>query len=122
MGHLVRLVVGDWQRLAQETWKFDIDNTQVKYDVVLRENETYNDLVEMVRGKYHVLPSEVVALTYDFPDWRKIPGDYTTPPVDILEDGDVELFMAVRMDFVNLAICVAYGNEDVDCYKIMRRE
>ncbi|KAF3561686.1 hypothetical protein DY000_02012919 [Brassica cretica] len=94
MGQLVRVVVGEWQRLAHGTWRFDMDHTQVKYDIVLRENETYGDLVSMVRGKYRVLPSEPVALTYDFPEWMKVPGDYTTPPVDILEDKDVELFMA----------------------------
>ncbi|CAH8360325.1 unnamed protein product [Eruca vesicaria subsp. sativa] len=61
----------------------------------------------MVRGKYRLLPSEALALTYDYPDWMKISGYYTTLTVDILEDGDVELFMAVRMDFVNVTMCVA---------------
>ena len=89
MGHLVRVVVGEWQRLAHGTWRFDMDHTQVKYDIVMRENETYGGLVARVRGKYRVLPSEPVALTYDFPEWMKVPGDYTTPPVDILEDKDV---------------------------------
>lgn len=122
MGHLVRLIVGDWQRLAPRKWRFDIDHTEVKHDVVLRENETYDALMEMVRSKYRVLPSEPVALTYDFPVWMKVAGDLTSPPVDILEDGDVELFMAVRMDFVNLAMCVAFGNVGVGRYRTMRRE
>ncbi|KAG2330349.1 hypothetical protein Bca52824_001529 [Brassica carinata] len=112
MGHLVRL----------RTWRFDMDHTQVKYDVVLRENETYEALVETVRGKYGILPTEPVALTYDFPEWMKVPGDYTIPPVDILEDKDVELFMAVRMDCVSLTMCVAFGNEEVGRYLTMRRE
>ncbi|KAL0694187.1 hypothetical protein Bca4012_061367 [Brassica carinata] len=85
------------------------------------ENETYESLVEMVRSKYRLLPSEPLALTYDFPDWMKIPGDYTTPPVDIVEDGDVELFMAVRMDFVNLTMCVTFGYEDFGRYGDMQR-
>ncbi|CAN6910795.1 unnamed protein product [Brassica oleracea] len=122
MEHLVRVVVGEWQRLAHGTWRFDMDHTQVKYDIVLRENETYGGLVARVRGKYRVLPSEPVALTYDFPEWMKVPGDYTTPPVDILEDKDVELFMAVRMDYVNLTLCVAYGNVEVGRYHTMQRE
>ena len=122
MGHLVRVVVGEWQRLAHGTWRFDMDHTQVKYDIVLRENETYGDMVAMVRGKYRVLPSEPVALTYDFPEWMKVHGDYTTPPVDILEDKDVDLFMATRMDYVNLTLCVAFGNVEVGRYHTMRRE
>ncbi|KAF3571764.1 hypothetical protein F2Q69_00061709 [Brassica cretica] len=122
MGHLVRLIVGDWSMLAQGTWKFNIDHTGVKYDVVLKENETYEALVEMVRKKYQVFPSELLLLTYDYPDMMKIPGNYTTPPVEIIEDGDVEFFMAVRMDFVNLTMCVTYGNEDVGHHRTIRRE
>lgn len=44
MGHLVRVVVGDWQRVSQGAWKFEIDHVEVKYDVVVRENETYESL------------------------------------------------------------------------------
>ncbi|KAF2557097.1 hypothetical protein F2Q68_00014852 [Brassica cretica] len=70
MGHLVRLIVGNWSRLGQRTWKFNIDHTEVKYDVVVNE---YDALVEMVRGKFRVFPSEPVLLTYDFPYLMKIP-------------------------------------------------
>lgn len=122
MGHLVRVVVGDWRKLAPGTWKFNADDTEVKYDVVVRENETYESVVEMVRKKFGVLPYEPVALTYDFPQWMKAPGATTTAPVDIVEDGDVELFMAMRMDFVDLQLCVAYGEQDVGEYRIMREE
>ena len=52
----------------------------------------------------------------------KVSGDYTTPPVDILDDKDVELFMAVRMDFANLTLCVTYGNVDVARYSQIQRE
>ncbi|CAN7014174.1 unnamed protein product [Brassica rapa subsp. trilocularis] len=122
MGHLVRVVVGDWQRFAHGTWRFDINHVDVKYDLVLKENETYEELVAMVRGKYQIHHTEPVALTYDFPEWMKVPGDYTTPPVDILDDKDVELFMAVRMDFANLMLCVTYGNVDVARYSQIQRE
>ncbi|RID75395.1 hypothetical protein BRARA_B02442 [Brassica rapa] len=122
MGHLVRVVVGDWQRLAHGTWRFDINHVDVKYDLVLKENETYEELVAMVRGEYPIHHTEPVALTYDFPEWMKVPGDYTTPPVDILDDKDVELFMAVRMDFANLTLCVTYENVDVVRYSQMWRE
>lgn len=99
-----------------------MDHAQVKYDLVLKENETYEELVSMVRGKYPVLPSDPVSLTYYFLEWMKVPGDYTTPPLDILEDKDVELFMAVSMDFANLTLCVSYGNAEVGRYRTMRRE
>ncbi|CAN6931194.1 unnamed protein product [Brassica oleracea] len=122
MGHLVRVVVGDLQRLPHGTWRFDINHVDVKYDLVSKENESYEELVAMVRGKYPIHHTEPVALTYDFPEWMKVPEDYTTPPVDILDDKDVELFMAVRMDFANLTLCVTYGNVDMARYSQMRRE
>lgn len=122
MGHLVRVVVGDWQRVSQGAWKFEIDHVEVKYDVVVRENGTYESLVEIIREKYRVPPTDPIALTYDFPEWMKVPGDYTAQPVDIREDGDVELFMSVMMDFVDLHLCVTFGQHDVSRYMSKRRE
>ena len=118
----MRVVAGVWQIFSHGTWRFDINHTNVKYDLVLKENETYEELVTMVRGKYPIHHSEPVALTYDFPEWMKVPGDYTTPLVDRVEDKDVELFMAVKMDFANLTLCVTYGNVDVGRYSAMRRK
>lgn len=122
MGHLVRVVVGEWHRLAHGTWRLDINHSEVKYDLVVRENDTYEALVTMVRSKYPVHPSEPVFLTYDFPEWMKVPGDFTIPSVDIVEDKDVELFMAVRMDFTSLTLCVTYGNLEVGRYRANRGE
>ncbi|KAJ4910579.1 DBD_Tnp_Mut domain-containing protein [Raphanus sativus] len=122
MVHLVRTVVGNWQRLAHGTWRFDVNHSDKKYDLVLKENETYEALVSMVKDKYCVVHSEPVALTYDFPEWMKVTGDFTTPPVDIVEDQDVELFMAVRMDFAGLTLCVVYGSQEVGHYRTIRRD
>lgn len=104
MGHLLRVVIGDWQRLGEGKWKFEVDPVSVKYDLVVKENETYESLVAMVREKYDVHPSTPVSLTYDFPDWMKVPGDSKNPPVDIFEDRDVELFMELRIDFADLRL------------------
>lgn len=118
----MRVVVGDWHRLAQGTWRFDIDHTYVKYDLVVKENDTRESLVAMVRSRYPLLPSDPVSLTYDFLNWMKVPGDYTAPSLEVLEDSDVELFMAVRMEFANMTLCVTYDNEDVGRYLTLRRE
>ncbi|KAJ4887021.1 DBD_Tnp_Mut domain-containing protein [Raphanus sativus] len=122
MGHLVRVMVGNWHRLAQGTWKFGIQQSKVKYDLVLKENESYESLVSMVREKYQVFPGEPVVLTFDFPDWMKVPGDFTKPPLEILEDQDVALFMAVRMEFASLVLCVVYGSMEVGEFRRIRRD
>ncbi|KAG2295702.1 hypothetical protein Bca52824_042371 [Brassica carinata] len=77
MEYLVRFVVGDWSRLAHGTWKFNIDRTEVKYDVLLKENETYDALVEM-----RTMRGEEFRLTEDRTDvvplkpipWRGFPA------------------------------------------------
>ncbi|CAF1930603.1 BnaC05g28750D [Brassica napus] len=51
----------------------------------------------------------------------KVPGEYTNAPVEIKEDGDIELFMAVKLDFVNLQIYVTFGNRAVEEYETMQR-
>lgn len=48
-------------------WKFYVDHTEVKYDIVMKENEKYSSLVEMVRAKYKLdqllRPTEPLLLT-----------------------------------------------------------
>nr|VDD24557.1 unnamed protein product [Brassica oleracea] len=126
MSHLVRLVVGDWERGGQRTWRFNVDQMEVKHDIVVRENEMYNALLGMVRTNYKLdqilLPCELVILTYSFPDFSDDPIGYTLPPVELKEDGDVELFMSVRLDCPWLDLYVTFGDRDVDGYRHQRRE
>lgn len=43
----------------------------------------------------------------------KEPGEYTAGPLEIKDDRDVEVFMAVRVDCVWLELYVTYGDADV---------
>ncbi|CAN6908134.1 unnamed protein product, partial [Brassica oleracea] len=107
MSHLVKLVVGDWERGGPE-------------------NETFSSVMGIVRSKYKLdqllLPTEPVLLTYDFPEYTILTGDYTSPPVEIKDDGDVQLFMAIRMDQVGLEMYVTFGDRDVSLYRRQHRE
>lgn len=80
----------------------------------------------MVRETYKfvqlLLPTEPLLLTYEFSNWIKEPGDYTTLPVEIKQDGDIELFMSVRSDCVWLEIYVTFDERDVDLYIRQREE
>ena len=68
MGQLVKLVTWVWGRHGQGVWKFDVDHTEVKYDVAVRENESYIPLLEMVKGKFQLrkrlLTSEILTGKY----------------------------------------------------------
>lgn len=88
------------------------------------ETESFASVLRTVRTKYRLdqllLPSEPVLLTYDFLGSNIMTGGYTAPPVEIKEDGDVELFMALRIDHVRLELYVTFGNRDVDLYRRQR--
>lgn len=67
------------------------------------------------------MPTEPVLLTYDFPEYTTLTGDYTSPPVEIKDDGDVQLFMVIRMDQAGLEMYVTFGDRDVSLYRRQRR-
>lgn len=93
---------------------------------VQRDHESYASVLAKVREKYRLdaflLPSEPELLTYDFPDWMKGHGEYGAPPLEIRNNNNVELFMAVRLDCVWLELYVTYGSVDVDLYRRQRAE
>lgn len=121
MVQLVRLVLGDWHRGAQGQRRFNRNHVEPKFDVQLKENESYSSIVSTVKDKYRLdqflSPTAPVLLTYELPDWMKEIDDYTSAPLEITDDGDVEVFMAVRVDCVWLELYVTYGDEDVSRYR-----
>ncbi|KAH0897865.1 LOW QUALITY PROTEIN: hypothetical protein HID58_047433 [Brassica napus] len=114
------LVVGVWEQVGQCGWLFLEDPTERKYEVVVHENQTYTSLMDLVRTRYSVGLGTAVTLTYEFPDWMKAPGDISTPPVDVKEDGDVELFMPIQTDLPSTRLMVTIGNEVVARYLFQR--
>lgn len=72
MVQLVRLVVSDWERGAQGRWRFNKNYIETKYDVQLKENESYSSFVATVKEKYRLdeflLPTEPLLLTYELPN------------------------------------------------------
>lgn len=112
--------------MGQGAWRFNFDRTHFAHDIVVRENETYASLLGMVRTKYHLdetlLPSDPVLLTYEFPDLSRDPTSYMSPPVEMKEGGDVELFMSVRIEYAWLELYVTFGERDVGSYRLQRNE
>ncbi|KAF2563104.1 hypothetical protein F2Q70_00015224 [Brassica cretica] len=116
MGQLVKLVVGVWEHLGSNDWLFMADPTEQRHEVMVHENQTYPSLVELARMRYSVGSHTAVALTYEYPEWMKVPGDLTTPP------GDVEFFMSVRLDIPEMRLKVTIGNDNVARYLFQRRD
>lgn len=122
MGQLVKLVVGVWEEVGQRGWLFLEDPTERKYEVMVHENQTYASVLDLVRTRYSVGLETAVTLTYEFPEWMKGPGDLSPPPVDVREDGDVELFMSIRIELPATRLMVTIGNDVVARYLFQRRD
>lgn len=122
MGQLVKLVVGVWEEVGQRGWLFLEDPTERKHEVMVHENQTYASVLDLVRTRYSVGLETAVTLTYEFPEWMKGPGDLSPPPVDVREDGDVELFMSIRIELPATRLMVTIGNDVVARYLFQRRD
>ena len=122
MGQLVNLVVGVWEQVSSGGWLFLEDPTERKYAVMVHESQTYATLMDLVRTRYSVGVQTAVLLNYEFPDWMKVPGGSATPPGDVREDGDVELFMSIRLEIPELRLLVTIGNDVVARYLFKRRD
>lgn len=53
--------------------------------------------------------------------WMLVPQWKQTPPIDVGDDQEVELFLALRMDIDELPLCVTVGNDLVELYHFQRR-
>ncbi|XP_048608710.1 uncharacterized protein LOC125584378 [Brassica napus] len=122
MGQLVKLVVGVWEQVGIRGWLFLEDPTERRYDVMVHENQTYASLMDLVRTRYSVGTDTAVCLTFEFPEWMRIPADVAWPPVDVRGDGDVDLFMSMRLEIQDLKLMVTIGNNVVACYLFQRRD
>ncbi|CAN6914348.1 unnamed protein product, partial [Brassica oleracea] len=122
MGQLVKLVVGVWEEVGHRGWLFLEDPTERKHEVMVHENQTYASVLDLVRTRYSVGLETAVTLTYEFPEWMKGPGDLSPPPVDVREDGDVELFMSIRIELPATRLMVTIGNDVVARYLFQRRD
>ncbi|KAJ4876661.1 B2-adapt-app_C domain-containing protein [Raphanus sativus] len=89
---------------------------------MVHENQTYASVMDLVRTRYSVGVETAVTLTYEFPEWMKAPGDLSPPPVDVKEDGEVELFMSIRIELPATRLMVTIGNEVVARYLFQRRD
>lgn len=122
MGQLVKLVVGVWEQVGIRGWLFLEDPTERRYDVMVHENQTYASLMDLVRTRYSVGTDTAVCLTFEFPEWMRIPADVAWPPVDVRGDGDVDLFMSMRLEIQDLKLMVTIGNNVVARYLFQRRD
>ncbi|KAL1222403.1 hypothetical protein V5N11_007425 [Cardamine amara subsp. amara] len=85
---------------------------------MLHEQDNFVTVKKKVRDKYQIHLEEEVALTYQWPErmldlqWKQ------TPPIDVVDDREVELFLAICMDIDDLPLCLTVGNDVVERYRL----
>lgn len=76
---------------------------------MIREDEIFDSLISIVRISYLLEATTPIVLTYEFLEWMLVPDGNQTPPIDILSNANVELFMSVRVIYLELSIYVTLG-------------
>ncbi|CAN6855805.1 unnamed protein product [Brassica oleracea] len=69
MGKLVRLWWGEWNKEEDGTWNFHPDPMDFGFKAMIRDNETFESLVSIVRMRYVVGERTPIVLFYQFPSW-----------------------------------------------------
>lgn len=52
----------------------------------------------------------------------EVPGDISAPPSDVREDGDVDLFMSIKLEMHDMSLKVTIGNDVVARYLFQKRD
>ncbi|CAE5959303.1 unnamed protein product [Arabidopsis arenosa] len=121
MAFVVRLVPGEWKKDENGFFEHVSQMDGFALAVRLREQDGFAKVVMAVKEKLMLRPEDDIELTYQWPQWMMGPDWRRANPIDILDDEDMTLFMAIRADLdeVHLrAKIIRGGNErNVNSYR-----
>lgn len=121
MTRLIHLEQGYWVKSDAGVWRFVMEPEYLGEALLLRENETIEDLMTLVRVRLELPAETPVALTYQFPEWMRIPNGPHPQPVNLLENRDVEVMMSIREFNDVLILYVTSGPLKVARYQFLCR-
>ena len=78
---LLRLLQGVWTKTAIGDWRFESSSVYLGETLLVRENETYEDLTNMVRARLMLNQTTPLVLTYQLPQWMLVPEGNNPPPL-----------------------------------------
>jgi len=89
--------------------------------VRLRERDGFAKVVMAVKDRLGLSSDDDIELTYQWPQWMIRPDWKRANPIDILDDEDITLFMAIRADLdeVHLRVKIIRGGNvrNVNSYR-----
>ena len=118
---VLRVVHGAWNLHQNGEWSFERKTNNLGFPAIVRMSENFDSLERIVRSLYNLAIETPISMTYRLPEWMLIPDGNKTPPITILQTPDVQVMMAVRAWFADLALCVTIGAEDVAHYQFFCR-
>ncbi|XP_056846155.1 uncharacterized protein LOC108831784 [Raphanus sativus] len=122
MGKLVRLWRGEWLKEENGAWNFHADPTDFGFGAMIRDDESYESLLNVARMRYVVGQGTLVVLSYQFPSWILGPLGRRSVPISITTTADIPVMLSVREWFTKLVLVVTIGAESVARYHYNRRD
>ncbi|KFK31286.1 hypothetical protein AALP_AA6G092800 [Arabis alpina] len=121
MCRTVRLLRGTWVIVPYGKWEFKRDPSDTGYGAYVRDDETFESLVEIVKNRCLIDAPTPLRLTYRKPELFANHVDNGGPPCDIKSDDEAALFMANHFNYPPLTLCVVVGAEASATYDFQRR-
>ncbi|XP_022559956.2 uncharacterized protein LOC111206832 [Brassica napus] len=100
---------GEVRRKSSDLW----------YTVLVKPNESFEDLETIIRDRYKLKPETPLAMTYHPPEWMLEPDGTRRPPITVSTTSEVEAMMHLRSWFTDLKICISSGYEDVGHFQFL---
>ncbi|RID77822.1 hypothetical protein BRARA_A00702 [Brassica rapa] len=122
MSKLVRLWRGIWNKDNDGAWNFHPDPTDFGFGAMIRQDETYEYLLGIVRARYVLGEGTPIVLSYQFPSWILGPLGRRSVPISVTTTADIPVMMSVREWFTELILVVTIGPESVARFHYNRRD
>ncbi|WZZ21953.1 LOW QUALITY PROTEIN: hypothetical protein YC2023_123340 [Brassica napus] len=114
---LIRLLQGVWTKSTIGEWLFEPGPSYTGEVLCVRENETYESLVNLVRVRLLMNQTTPLILNYQLPQWMLVPDGNSSPPLNIRSNNDVEVMMSVRVYDPDPTLNVTVGPQKVAKYE-----
>ncbi|KAH0875089.1 hypothetical protein HID58_072451 [Brassica napus] len=79
----VSLYHGAWQRNDDGYWIFQRKPSDLGYTVLVKPNESFEDLETIIRDRYKLKPETPLAMAYHPPEWMLEPDGTRRPPITV---------------------------------------
>ncbi|KAJ4917280.1 SWIM-type domain-containing protein [Raphanus sativus] len=116
MKRVVILVQGLWTKSAAGDWTFEEDSGYPGDIIMISGTDSFEGVVELIRIRLSLGILTPVALSYQHPEWMRLPEAPRTPPINLTCDKDVEIFASVREYMSEPVLYVTSGPEPVAKY------